>query len=642
MLAFLDYEEKVGWLWHRWIGDQTSHPDHPDAAVSFEQMAGSLPIFFRAIGGDPGLELAAGTARHSEHRLRLWQRLGMERERLNQAERNGARVLLPARLALLPDAELNRALYRWLAAFLALAEAPTAPPPVDPLQADLACLNHARQTTALVLATLPGLASCYRQLAATIAALRPKRRLPPIETAVEQRVLAVLAGAEPAQGSHATLPDTPPDLARMAAPRGYRPFLPVPLWGEIAASAALAPAPDRADQTAAPGQATAPARDPMRRARRQDPAQQERRDPLTLINKGELLQLATEMVGVNRPSDEDSAEGARRALADMDELTLGHSRQSVGAGLQLALDLAPSATTAEPLAGPLALPEWDHRQQRYLAAHCLVQAAAASMEGPHWRPDAAASRRIRQVRRRFEALRPRREIKPRQLDGSDLDMDALVRAAADRRASGRLSDRIYLATRDQARDLAVALLVDASLSTDAWVDDCRVLDVAKEAVTALALGLEACGDQLAIWSFTSNRRHAVRLARLKSFDEPLASPALARIAALEPGYYTRMGAALRYARLQLEPRPERHRLILLLSDGKPHDIDHYDGRHGIEDTRMAVREARRSGVAVFAIAIDRNASAHLPYLFGRGGYALVSRIGRLVPALPQIYRQLVG
>jgi nitric oxide reductase NorD protein len=348
------------------------------------------------------------------------------------------------------------------------------------------------------------------------------------------------------------------------------------------------------------------------------------------------------MVGVNRPSDEDSAEGARQALADMDELTLGQSRQSVGAGLKLALDLAPSQAATAALAGPLALPEWDHRRRRYLERHCLVQAEAASMEGPHWRPDAAARRRIRQVRRRFEALRPRREIRPRQLDGSELDMDALVRAAADRRASGRLSDRIYLATHDQARDLAVALLVDASLSTDAWVDDCRVLDVAKEAVTALALGLEACGDPLAIWSFTSNRRVAVRLARLKGFDEPLAGLALARIAALEPGYYTRMGAALRYARQQLEPRPERHRLILLLSDGKPHDIDHYDGRHGIEDTRMAVREARRVGMAVFAIAIDRAASAHLPYLFGRGGYALVSRIGRLVPALPQIYRQLVG
>lgn len=102
-----------------------------------------------------------------------------------------------------------------------------------------------------------------------------------------------------------------------------------------------------------------------------------------------------------------------------------------------------------------------------------------------------------------------------------------------------------------------------------------------------------------------------------------------------------MGAAIRYVQLALAERPERHRLLLILSDGKPHDIDHYDGRFGIEDTKKAVQEARRAGTAVFAITIDRQASAYIPYLFGRGGYALVSHINRLVPALPAIYRQLV-
>ena len=159
-------------------------------------------------------------------------------------------------------------------------------------------------------------------------------------------------------------------------------------------------------------------------------------------------------------------------------------------------------------------------------------------------------------------------------------------------------------------------------------------------MTALAHGLDACGDAFGLWSFTSTKRK-VRVASIKTFDEPLGGTPLRRISALKPGAYTRMGASIRYVQKKLAERPESHRLLLLLSDGKPHDVDHYDGRFGIEDTRRAIQEARHAGTAVFAITIDREASAYVPYLFGRGGYAMVSHINHLVPALPVIYRQLV-
>ena len=115
-----------------------------------------------------------------------------------------------------------------------------------------------------------------------------------------------------------------------------------------------------------------------------------------------------------------------------------------------------------------------------------------------------------------------------------------------------------------------------------------------------------------------------------------------RIAALRPGQYTRMGAALRHAAAQLEARPERHRLLLLLSDGKPNDVDHYEGRYALEDTRKAVQEARRQGIAVFAVTVDRAAESYVPHLFGRGGYAIVAHVGSLPDALPRIYRQVAG
>ena len=99
---------------------------------------------------------------------------------------------------------------------------------------------------------------------------------------------------------------------------------------------------------------------------------------------------------------------------------------------------------------------------------------------------------------------------------------------------------------------------------------------------------------------------------------------------------------LRHAKSLLEVRPERHRLLLLLSDGKPSDIDHYDGRYALEDTRKAVQEARRQGLAVFAVTVDQRAESYVPHLFGRGGYAIVRHIAALPEALPRLYRQVVG
>jgi len=228
-----------------------------------------------------------------------------------------------------------------------------------------------------------------------------------------------------------------------------------------------------------------------------------------------------------------------------------------------------------------------------------------------------------------------------QVDGTELDMEALVRARTDLVASGAGSDRVYVATRNQARDLAIAILVDTSFSTDSWVDGRRVLDVEKAALTALAFGLEACGDPFAILTFSSRTRHAVAVSTVKSFTERLDAPVRRRIGALRPGAYTRIGAALRHVATLLEARPERHRLLLLLSDGKPNDLDHYEGRYAVEDTRKAVQEARRRQLAVFAVTVDRRAESYVPRIFGRGGYAMVGHLGRLPDALPAIYRQLV-
>jgi nitric oxide reductase NorD protein len=107
-----------------------------------------------------------------------------------------------------------------------------------------------------------------------------------------------------------------------------------------------------------------------------------------------------------------------------------------------------------------------------------------------------------------------------------------------------------------------------------------------------------------------------------------------------PGYYTRIGAAVRHASAELARQPQRKKLLLVLTDGKPNDVDHYEGRFAVEDTRKSVQEARRLGIAVFGVTIDAAAQSYFPTLFGRSGYAIVGNIRRLPAALPAIYRQV--
>ena len=158
--------------------------------------------------------------------------------------------------------------------------------------------------------------------------------------------------------------------------------------------------------------------------------------------------------------------------------------------------------------------------------------------------------------------------------------------------------------------------------------------------THAALALHATGDAFAMLGFSSVRRQHVRLQHLKGFDEAWGQATQARVGAIKPGYYTRMGAAVRAATLQLAQRPERQRLLLILTDGKPNDLDVYEGRWGLEDTRHAVMQAREAGLLPFCLSIDEAAHAYLPHLFGPRGWALVQRPAELPARLAAVYARL--
>jgi nitric oxide reductase NorD protein len=254
----------------------------------------------------------------------------------------------------------------------------------------------------------------------------------------------------------------------------------------------------------------------------------------------------------------------------------------------------------------------------------------------------------RHVRARFEPLRARRARLPRQRAGDALDVQACVDAHADRLA-GHASDdeRLYLAVRPARRPLAICVLVDVSGSTDARIsadpaDARQVIDVEREAVLLAGEALDALGDPYAVLTFSSRGARGVHVRTVKDFGERPGPTVRARIAAIAPDGNTRLGAAMRHATARLARQPAGRRLLLLLSDGRPNDMDRYQGRYAVEDARQAVHEARAAGVVPFCLTVDREEPEYLAHVFGVAGHTILRRPDQLPAALVGLVRHLLA
>ncbi|HGG05330.1 MAG TPA: nitric oxide reductase D protein, partial [Aliiroseovarius sp.] len=589
-------EETIGKIWHAYASRLDAPDSHEGAAVHLSEVEGRLGVFFRGLGGSHAADIKAAVMRDQHHRLSWRRALGTWRERSARPSFDGEALRLPERIAEFPDREANAALYFWLAAVVAHAPAPV--PESDPLAADIRALAQATEMTRATLNDCPGLRGFYECLLPASRAARPTATLPRTEAALEAAIVHLLGGPAPdsalAQDFLALIRAPDADLSGLHAPKNYRPFLAVPMWPDLrplAARTAVERPEDMQEQGAGP---EADEETTTKRARRSDADQAERRDSLVL-HRFEAIFSWVESLNLNRRIDDDDEDTARRAAEDQDELALGQVSKKTATRLKFHLDLAPEDVDREKISDSHVYPEWDHRSGTYIAGHARVLASPApeSEDPADFTTDPAARRRIRAVKRQFEALRPRRVILPRQLDGDELDIEAAISSIVELRATGEGHNRVYRAARQQDRDLAISVLMDTSRSTESAIGDHMVIDVEKEALAALAWGLDACGDDFAIQTFSSLKRDRVYVLDVKGFDEKMGGRIEARIAGLTPSFYTRLGAAIRHASAGLQDRATRRKLLLVITDGKPNDLDHYEGRHGIEDSRMAVRESRR-------------------------------------------------
>lgn len=370
-----------------------------------------------------------------------------------------------------------------------------------------------------------------------------------------------------------------------------------------------------------------------------------------MVQADESHQHAEDPFGLQRPTDRDQETSADEFGDMVSELSNARLVSTPGQPKEVLLsDDPPDARARQELKAAIAegkglnYPEWDYRNQTYQEPGATIRLVSTQEGSQQWvdKTLSAHGSMLLLIRKRFEMLQARRVTRRKQYDGDEIDINAYTDSYADFRAGKNLTEALYQTRRTAERNLAITLLIDISGSTDSWVSaNRRVIDVEREALLLVCAALEGLGEPYSVQAFSGEGPNAVTVRQIKDFDERYSNDVALRISSLEPQHYTRAGAAIRHATAGLMLKPATHRLLLLISDGKPSDKDEYEGRYGVEDTRQSVTEASLQGIHCFCLTIDRQAANYLPRIFGAGGYTLLTKPELLSSALLDWMKRLV-
>ena len=324
--------------------------------------------------------------------------------------------------------------------------------------------------------------------------------------------------------------------------------------------------------------------------------------------------------------------------------------------------------------------EWDFRAADYKPKWCIVREKSVEDGDVRFYNDVLRSYAplMSEIRRQFELVIPEsfRKIK-RLKDGEDLDLDAMVEAAIDRRSGVTPSEKVYWKRNKVERDVAVVFLLDMSASTAEAIDDGRramddqsapddpveymmwlrtrreglarrhykrIIDLEKESTVLLIQALETIGDTYGIYGFSGYGRENVEFYVVKDIEEAFSEKTKRRLDRVTPLHATRMGPAIRHATSKLEQQDARTRILFLISDGRPQDRGY--SREGVEkeyavhDTHMALVEAKRKKITPFCLTVDRAGHDYLKTMCGDLGYEVLEDIWSLPRRLPMLYRRL--
>ena len=301
----------------------------------------------------------------------------------------------------------------------------------------------------------------------------------------------------------------------------------------------------------------------------------------------------------------------------------------------------------EPVSEPFHYPEWDYQIQLHRPDWATVYERRQPKGDPQEIDDILTehkpiAHRIRQI---IDLLAPAGVQRQRGLeDGDEVDINAAVDAMIAIRMGEQPNPRITMRNVLKTRDLSIVVLLDLSESTNEKLGNSEktVLQLTREAATLVSVAMEGIGDPFALHGFASDGRHDVQYYRFKDFNQHFDDEAKSRLAGMKGGLSTRMGAALRHAGHHLLKQQEKRKLILLVTDGEPADIDEQDPQHLRMDTKKAVEELYSNGVLTYCLTLDPLADNYVKRIFGENNYTVIDHVDRLPEQLPLLFASLTG
>ena len=530
----------------------------------------------------------------------------------------------------------------------------------DILTADLYWIIENTRLLELLRKDFPGLLADWDSIAQHLLSSRPgKEHLRAIEWKVEEFLRLSFTGAG---GLNSNSAEESLCAAKALKERWegevkrYRGMVPLAPWGRLipgrikdAKPSASASSVSKEDRPGADMKDNKGASDKrVRRAAVKTTIDEKENEQGLTLNIYDKIMSWADFVNVRRPFDDDPDDKAGDKADEMEELTIAEVQRSTNAFFDAQLekkdDYNDAAQERELDTGRVfSYPEWDWQRLSYRPDYSKVREFMAAQSGLDVANAILKDKGgvIREVVRKFESITPAARLKSRQMDGEFIDLDAAIEAISDVKAGVSPGERLYATFARNERDISSLFLVDLSMSTDAWAKDKKIIDHEKEALIILCEAFARLKDSHAIYGFSGKTRSGCFFYHIKGFDERYGDGVRARIGSIIPFSYTRMGPAIRHAVGILKKRSSRVRLLFLISDGKPNDLDSYEGRYGIEDTRMAIKEAERDGIIPFCLTVDDKAGEYLPRLFGRGNYAVVAGADKLIKSLPDLYARII-
>ncbi len=600
MLAILEYEESIGKVWNSFL-DKKTNKAYESERVFFTDKVKPLKVFYRLLGGDKGKELHVTDKRFVNTSRSFLEKISGSGTSFFLAWQDEKGVYLPASLAFFPRKQDNEILYFWL---IAMATQ------VDTFRGNLLYKNFLASQT--LCDRYPGFKAFYTHASNLLIEQNEKLSF------VKSLDIENLTNDQPLQDLD-TYPFVMWIYPPMSSKNKYSDF----------------------DDEEAPtrGEEKPEKSDTLEMKKQVGQIDDKKESDGLLAFLPESIMSIMEQVNVDRSEDDSFDEDALYNAEDLDEITLGRKKANLSARLKMDLDLTLDSKEEYPIGKGHFIDEWDYSKEVYLKNYVCIKPFLTTNIEPLPLPV-----RLKKMVKRIESeldLMELDRIKNNRLPyGDEINLDTWIDYKGHKNKSGH-HQKFYESYEKKMRDMSTLILADVSLSTEAGItQEIRVIDMIKDGLIVFSEALERLEDKFAIYTFSSLKNTNVRFEIIKNFKEKYTDNTRGRIDAVKPGYYTRLGAAIREASKILKMQATQNRLLLIISDGKPNDVDRYDGRYGIEDTKKAIQEVQKLGITPFCITIDLESKDYLPYLFGKNGYVVVRDSKKLPAVLPQIYMNL--